>query len=308
MKTLVLGVGGAGMNYINRAGGELPGVDTVGVNCDAVAAESCKAGKVLQIGPRTTKGLGAGANLEIGMRAAEESVDEIADVLGNGYDFAVIVCGLGGGTGTGASPVIARIAREMGIFVVGAVSLPFSYESASRKERAAAGLERMKEEADLLLCIPNSNLLKALDKNSTLTEALKLSDRVVTAFIRNILCRGRENGLSGGEMISFDSDELKSILAGRGLAYCGYGSAEGEGCVMAAAAEASKNVLLDDSVGISGASSVIFSLSGDIGLNEAYEAVMFLKEAAGGEPDISFSVAYDESRKSFCEITVVAVR
>ena len=135
MKTLVLGVGGAGMNYINRAGRELPGVDTVGINCDAVAAESCKAGKVLQIGPRTTKGLGAGANPEIGKRAAEESADEIAEVLGGGYDFAVIVCGLGGGTGTGASPVIARIAKEMGIFAVGAVFLPVVMKVLPAKRR-----------------------------------------------------------------------------------------------------------------------------------------------------------------------------
>ena len=306
MKTLVVGVGSAGINYINRTGADFFREDTVGVSCNARELESCRAGKTLQIGGLFTKEPGTVEDPETVRKAAEESADDLAGILEK-YECAIIVCGLGGATGTGASPVIAGIARDMDLIVAGAVILPFQSESAGRRERAAAGLERMKEESDVILCIANDSLLKKAAKDSSLTEVMMMSDHIFAKFIKDILNQDR---ICENATICFDRNDLDSRLHGKGMIYCGFGSGEGPEKAAEAVAEASENALLDDNtVRIKDASGVIFNLTGDICLDDAFTVVRILQDMAGRELEICFGVIYDPSfQADCCELTVVATR
>ncbi len=178
-KIIVVGVGGAGNNAVNRmVDVDITGVEFIGVNTDVQALQLCRAPKLLQIGEKLTKGLGAGANPEVGMKAAEESADEIANAI-KGADMVFVTCGMGGGTGTGAAPIVAKLAKEQGILTVGVVTKPFSFEARSRMSRAQAGIENIKENVDTLIVIPNDKLLEIMDRRTTLPEALKKADEVL---------------------------------------------------------------------------------------------------------------------------------
>ena len=185
-KIVVIGVGGAGNNAVNRMVDEgITGVEFVGVNTDQQALRLCKAPKLLQIGEKLTKGLGAGAKPEIGEKAAEESSEEITAAL-KGSDMVFVTCGMGGGTGTGAAPVVARLAKEMGILTVGVVTKPFRFEAKARMENAVGGIEKLKEHVDTLIVIPNDKLLQIVDRRTTFPDALKKADEVLQQAVQGI--------------------------------------------------------------------------------------------------------------------------
>ena len=185
-KIIVVGVGGAGNNAVNRmVDVDITGVEFIGVNTDVQALQLCRAPKLLQIGEKLTKGLGAGANPEVGMKAAEESADEIANAI-KGADMVFVTCGMGGGTGTGAAPVVAKLAKDQGILTVGVVTKPFSFEARSRMTRAMDGIENIKENVDTLIVIPNDKLLEIMDRRTTLPEALKKADEVLQQAVQGI--------------------------------------------------------------------------------------------------------------------------
>ena len=185
-KIIVVGVGGAGNNAVNRmVDVDITGVEFIGVNTDVQALQLCRAPKLLQIGEKLTKGLGAGANPEVGMKAAEESADEIANAI-KGADMVFVTCGMGGGTGTGAAPVVAKLAKDQGILTVGVVTKPFSFEARSRMTRALEGIENIKENVDTLIVIPNDKLLEIMDRRTTLPEALKKADEVLQQAVQGI--------------------------------------------------------------------------------------------------------------------------
>ena len=298
-KIIVVGVGGAGNNAVNRMVDEkIDGVDFIGVNTDMQALQLCKAPKLLQIGEKLTKGLGAGAKPEIGEKAAEESAEEISAAL-KGADMVFVTCGMGGGTGTGAAPVVAKLAKDMGILTVGVVTKPFRFEAKARMVNALNGIERIKEHVDTLIVIPNDKLLEIVDRRTTMPEALKKADEVLQQAVQGIT-----DLINVPAVINLDFADVQTVMKDKGIAHIGIGEGKGDDKAMEAVKMAVESPLLETT--ISGASHVIINISGDITLADASDAASYVQELAGDDVNIIFGAMYDESKSDSCTITVIA--
>lgn len=298
-KILVVGVGGAGNNAVNRMiDEEIDGVDFIGVNTDRQALQLCKAPRLLQIGEKLTKGLGAGAKPEVGEKAAEESSEQIVAEL-KGTDMVFVTCGMGGGTGTGAAPVIAKMAKDMGILTVGVVTKPFRFEARARMTNALAGIEKLKENVDTLIVIPNDKLLEIVDRRTTMPDALKKADEVLQQAVQGIT-----DLINLPAIINLDFADVQTVMKDKGIAHIGIGVGKGDDKALDAVKMAVESPLLETT--ITGASHVIINVSGDITLADASEAASFVQELAGDDVNIIFGAMYDESKTDSCQITVIA--
>ena len=298
-KILVIGVGGAGNNAVNRMIEEnIIGVEFICVNTDKQHLHRCKASKCIQIGEKLTKGLGAGAKPEIGEKAAEESQEELKEVI-KGADMVFVTCGMGGGTGTGAAPVVAQLAKEMGILTVGIVTKPFRFEAKQRMNNAVKGIERLKDNVDTLIVIPNDKLLEIVDRRTTMPEALRKADEVLQQGVQGITDLINVPGL-----INLDFADVKTVMKDKGIAHIGIGVGNGDVKCMDAVKEAIESPLLETT--ISGATDIILNISGDISLIEANEAASYVEELAGESANIIFGAMYDENSQDHVTITVIA--
>jgi len=298
-KIVVVGVGGAGNNAVNRMIDEgIEGVEFVGVNTDKQALRLCKATHLLQIGEKLTKGLGAGAKPEIGQKAAEESSEEIIAVL-KGADMVFVTCGMGGGTGTGATPVIARLAKEMGILTVGVVTKPFRFEAKVRMINAISGIDRLKGNVDTIIVIPNDKLLEIVDRRTTMPDALKKADEVLQQSVQGIT-----DLINRPAIINLDFADVQTVMKDKGVAHIGIGVGKGDDKAKEAVQMAIESPLLETT--IHGATDVIINISGDITLNDANEAASYIQELSGADVNIIFGAMYDESKPEECTISVIA--
>lgn len=298
-KIIVVGVGGAGNNAVNRMIDEsIDGVEFIGINTDKQALQLCKAPKLLQIGEKLTKGLGAGAKPEIGEKAAEESSEEITSAL-KGSDMVFVTCGMGGGTGTGAAPVVAKIAKDMGILTVGVVTKPFRFEAKARMVNALNGIERIKDNVDTLIVIPNDKLLEIVDRRTTMPDALKKADEVLQQAVQGIT-----DLINVPAVINLDFADVQTVMKEKGIAHIGIGYGKGDDKASEAVKMAVESPLLETT--ISGATHVIINVSGDITLADASDAASYVQELAGDEVNIIFGAMYDENKADSCTITVIA--
>ncbi len=298
-KIIVVGVGGAGNNAVNRMIDEqIDGVEFIGVNTDKQALQLCKAPKLLQIGEKLTKGLGAGAKPEVGEKAAEESAEEISAAL-KGADMVFVTCGMGGGTGTGAAPVVARLAKEMGILTVGVVTKPFRFEAKARMVNALNGIERIKEHVDTLIVIPNDKLLEIVDRRTTMPEALKKADEVLQQAVQGIT-----DLINVPAVINLDFADVQTVMKDKGIAHIGIGEGKGDDKALEAVKMAVESPLLETK--INGASHVIINISGDITLADANDAASYVQEQSGDDVNIIFGAMYDATKSDSCTITVIA--
>jgi len=297
----VFGVGGGGGNAVNRmikAG--LNGIEFVTVNTDAQALYHSEAATKINIGKATTRGLGAGSDPNIGKQSAEESTEEIRDAL-EGADMVFITCGLGGGTGTGASPVIANIAKELGILTVAVVTRPFSFEGQRRKNQADEGLENLKNKVDTLITIPNDKILAIIDKKTPLNDAFAVVDDVLRQGVQGIADLITIHG-----MINVDFADVKAVMENAGSALMGIGYGTGESRAAEAAKAAIESPLLE--LSIDGAKGVLFNITGgnDLSMFEVDEAAKVITEAADPEANIIFGAVINDSYTGEIKITVVA--
>ena len=298
-KIIVIGVGGAGNNAVNRMVEEaIGGVEFVGVNTDKQALTLCKAPTVLQIGEKITKGLGAGAQPEVGQKAAEESIEEVKQLM-EGADMVFVTCGMGGGTGTGAAPVIAAAAKEMGILTVGVVTKPFRFEARTRMNNALAGIENLKKAVDTLIVIPNDKLLEVVDRRTTMPEALKKADEVLQQAVQGIT-----DLINLPALINLDFADVQTVMTDKGIAHIGIGEARGDDKAMEAVQQAVSSPLLETT--IKGATHVIINISGDISLMDANDAASYVEDLAGDNANIIFGAKYDETMTDAATITVIA--
>ena len=295
-KIIVVGVGGAGNNAVNRMIDErIEGVEFIGVNTDKQALQLCKAPTLLQIGEKLTKGLGAGAKPEIGEKAAEESSEEIGAAL-KGADMVFVTCGMGGGTGTGAAPVVAKLAKDMGILTVGVVTKPFRFEAKARMTNALAGIEKIKDNVDTLIVIPNDKLLEIVDRRTTMPEALKKADEVLQQAVQGIT-----DLINMPAIINLDFADVQTVMTDKGIAHIGIGSGKGDEKALDAVKQAVASPLLETT--IVGASHVIINISGDISLMDANDAASYVQELTGEEANIIFGAMYDDSVADAARIT-----
>ncbi len=298
-KIIVIGVGGAGNNAVNRMVEEaIGGVEFVGVNTDKQALTLCKAPTVLQIGEKITKGLGAGAQPEVGQKAAEESIEEVKKII-EGADMVFVTCGMGGGTGTGAAPVIAGAAKEMGILTVGVVTKPFRFEAKTRMNNALAGIENLKKAVDTLIVIPNDKLLEIVDRRTTMPEALRKADEVLQQAVQGIT-----DLINLPALINLDFADVQTVMIDKGIAHIGIGQGKGDDKALEAVKQAVASPLLETT--IAGASHVIINISGDITLMDASDAAEYVQELAGEDANIIFGAMYDDSKSDEAVITVIA--
>ena len=298
-KIIVIGVGGAGNNAVNRMVEEsIGGVEFVGVNTDKQALTLCKAPTVLQIGEKITKGLGAGAQPEVGQKAAEESIEEVKQLM-EGADMVFVTCGMGGGTGTGAAPVIAGAAKEMGILTVGVVTKPFRFEAKTRMNNALAGIENLKKAVDTLIVIPNDKLLEIVDRRTTMPEALRKADEVLQQAVQGIT-----DLINLPALINLDFADVQTVMTDKGIAHIGIGEARGDDKAMEAVQQAVSSPLLETT--IKGATHVIINISGDISLMDANDAASYVQDLAGEDANIIFGAKYDETMTDEATITVIA--
>lgn len=298
-KIIVIGVGGAGNNAVNRMIEEnIGGVEFIGVNTDKQALQLCKAPTLIQIGEKLTKGLGAGAKPEIGEKAAEESSDELAAAI-KGADMVFVTCGMGGGTGTGAAPVVAKISKEQGILTVGVVTKPFKFEAKQRMINAMSGIENLKENVDTLIVIPNDKLLEIVDRRTTMPDALKKADEVLQQAVQGIT-----DLINLPALINLDFADVATVMKDKGMAHIGIGRAKGDDKAVEAVKLAVASPLLDTT--IAGASHVIINVSGDISLMDASDAASYVQELAGDDANIIFGAKYDDTMVDEAAITVIA--
>ena len=277
-RILVIGVGGAGNNAVNRMVDEnVQGVELVGVNTDRQALSLCKASTKIQIGEKLTKGLGAGAKPEIGEAAVEENREEITELV-TGADMVFVTCGMGGGTGTGAAPIIAEIAKGLGILTVGVVTKPFSFEGKPRMNNAMSGIARLQDQVDTMIVIPNDKLLQICDKRTTIPDALKKADEVLQQGVQGITDMIYNPGL-----INVDFADIQRVMRDKGIAHIGMGVADEE---LEAIKTAMESPLLETTV--AGATDVIVNFAGAVGMLEAQQAVEYLKDEAGAEVNVIF--------------------
>ncbi|TSA44685.1 cell division protein FtsZ [bacterium] len=297
----VIGVGGSGHNAIHRmitAG--LQGVEFVAINTDAQALHHSKADQKIQIGKQTTRGLGAGMNPDMGRTAAEENKEDLAEIL-RGSDMVFITCGLGGGTGTGAAPVVAEIARDQGILTVAVVTKPFAFEGVKRREIAEKGLEELKEQVDTIIVIPNDRILQIIDKKTSLLDAFRTVDDVLRQGVQGISDLVTTPGL-----INVDFADVKSVMSDSGSALMGIGKGTGESRAVEAAKQAIDSPLLE--VSIDGAKGVLFNITGgkDLGMYEVDEAAKIITKSVDADAKIIFGAVIDETMSDEVRITVVA--
>lgn len=301
-KLKVIGVGGAGGNAINHmVDANLLGVDFISINTDAQALDTSKASNRLQIGSRVTKGLGAGANPEIGRRAIEEDRDLVADAL-KGADMVFVTAGMGGGTGTGAAPIIAEIAKEQGALTVAVITKPFDFEGKKRMARATNGIDELKERVDTLIAIPNQRLLAIVNKETKLTDAFKMADEVLLQATRGI-----SDLITISGIVNVDFADVRTVMAEMGDALMGTGYGKGEGKATLAANSAICSPLLGE-ISIAGAKGVLVNITGgkDLTLFEVNEAVSIIHENAGADANIIFGAVIDQSLKDEIKVTVIA--
>lgn len=298
-KIIVIGVGGAGNNAVNRMVDEtIAGVEFIGINTDKQALDLCRAPHTIQIGEKVTKGLGAGAKPQVGQQAAEESAEEIKEAV-QGADMVFVTCGMGGGTGTGAAPVIAGIAKSMGILTVGVVTKPFRFEAKTRMNNALAGIEKLKENVDTLIVIPNDKLLEIVDRRTTMPEALKKADEVLQQAVQGIT-----DLINLPALINLDFADVQTVMTDKGIAHIGIGQAKGDDKALEAVKQAVASPLLETT--IAGASHVIINISGDISLMDANDAASYVQEMAGENANIIFGAMYDDTYADEASITVIA--
>ncbi len=297
----VVGVGGGGNNAVNRMiSAGLRGVEFIAINTDKQALFLSKANTKIQIGDKLTKGLGAGANPEIGEKAANESRDEIAQAI-KGADMVFVTAGMGGGTGTGAAPVVAQIAKEMGILTVGVVTKPFMFEGRKRMQHAERGIETLKGVVDTLVTIPNDRLLQVAEKKTSIVDAFKIADDVLRQGVQGI-----SDLIAVPGLVNLDFADVKTIMLDTGLAHMGIGRASGENRAEEAAKQAILSPLLETS--IEGARGVLLNITGgpDLGLFEVNTAAELVQKSADPDANIIFGAVIDENLKDELLITVIA--
>ena len=297
----VIGVGGAGNNAVNRmidAG--IKGVDFIAVNTDRQALQTSKANTKIQIGEKITRGLGAGANPDIGAQSAEESKGELAEVL-RGADMVFVTAGMGGGTGTGAAPIVAQAAKEMGILTIGVVTKPFTFEGKKRLSQAERGIESLKGKVDTLVVIPNDKLLQIIDRKTSIIEAFKMADDVLRQGVQGI-----SDLIAIPGLVNLDFADVKTIMLNQGMAHMGVGRASGENRAEDAAKEAIQSPLLETS--IEGAKGVIINITGgeDLGLHEVNTAAELVQRSVDPEANIIFGTVTDPTMEDEIQITVIA--
>ena len=298
-RIIVVGVGGAGNNAVNRMIDEsISGVEFIGVNTDKQALKLCKAPKLLQIGEKLTKGLGAGAKPEVGEKAAEESSEDIEAAL-KGADMVFVTCGMGGGTGTGAAPIVAAIAKGMGILTVGVVTKPFRFEARTRMTNALGGIEKLKQHVDTLIVIPNDKLLEIVDRRTTMPDALKKADEVLQQAVQGIT-----DLINVPAVINLDFADVQTVMKDKGIAHIGIGYGKGEDKASEAIKMAVESPLLETT--ISGATDVILNVSGDISIFDASDAADYVRELTGDDVNVIFGAMYNEEMADSCTITVIA--
>ena len=300
-KIKVIGVGGGGNNAVNRmVEAQLKGVEFIAVNTDKQALYTSKAEHKIQVGEKLTRGLGAGANPEVGKKSAEESKDEILKVL-EGEDMVFVTAGMGGGTGTGAAPVVAQLAKEMGILTVGVVTKPFAFEGKVRMKNAEQGIKELKTKVDTLITIPNDRLLQIVQKNTSMLEAFSIADDVLKQGIESI-----SDLIAAPGLINLDFADVQSIMKEKGLAHMGMGKAQGENRAIEAATQAIQSPLLETS--IKGAKGVLLNITGgaNLGLFEINEASTLVQESCDSEANIIFGATIKEDLKDDLVITVIA--
>ncbi|GKQ42846.1 cell division protein FtsZ [Companilactobacillus sp. RD055328] len=297
----VIGVGGGGGNAVNRmikAG--ISGVEFIVANTDVQALEASAAERKIQIGPKLTRGLGAGANPEVGEKAAEESEQEIQEAL-QGADMIFVTAGMGGGTGTGAAPVVARIAKDSGALTVGVVTKPFMFEGQRKDRNATDGINRLKENVDSLILIANNKLLEIVDKRTPIDEAFQFADDVLRQGVQGI-----SDLITSAGVVNVDFADVKTIMAEQGAALMGIGQASGEDRVQKATNAAISSPLLE--VSIDGAEQVLINLTGgsDLSLFEAQEAAGIVQDAAGSDINVIFGTSIDETLGDEVKVSVIA--
>lgn len=297
----VIGVGGGGNNAVNRMIEHgVQGVEFIAVNTDAQALNLSKAPVKLQIGAKLTRGLGAGANPEVGKKAAEESKEQIEEAL-KGADMVFVTAGMGGGTGTGAAPVIAQIARDLGALTVGVVTRPFTFEGRKRAMQAANGIAAMKEAVDTLIVIPNDRLLEIVDKNTPMLEAFREADNVLRQGVQGI-----SDLIAVPGLINLDFADVKTIMSNKGSALMGIGIASGENRAAEAAKKAISSPLLETS--IDGAQGVLMNITGGMNLSlyEVQEAADIVASASDQDVNMIFGSVINENLKDEIVVTVIA--
>ena len=297
----VIGVGGGGTNAVNRmVDSGIRGVEFVAVNTDRQALLLSKAASKIQIGEKITRGLGAGANPDIGAQAAEESKAEITEAL-RGADMVFVTAGMGGGTGTGAAPIVAACAKEMGILTIGVVTKPFTFEGKKRLSQADRGIESLKGKVDTLVVIPNDKLLQIIDRKTSIVEAFKMADDVLRQGVQGI-----SDLIAVPGLVNLDFADVKTIMLNTGMAHMGIGRASGENRAEDAAKQAIQSPLLETS--IEGARGVIINITGgsNLGLHEVNTAAELVQRSVDPEANIIFGAVIDESLDEDIVITVIA--
>lgn len=297
----VVGVGGGGGNAVNRmidAG--ITGVSYIAVNTDMQALNTCKADNRIQIGEKLTKGLGAGGNPQVGQESAQETIEAISSAL-EGSDMVFITAGMGGGTGTGAAPIIAKCARELGILTVGVVTKPFLFEGPKRMKQAELGVEYLKKYVDSLVVVPNEKLLLNCEKNTTMLEAFNMADDVLRQGVQGI-----SDLISDVALVNVDFADVKSVMTDRGIAHMGVGYGRGENRAKEAVTAAIESPLLETT--IKGAKAILLYVSGgyDLGMLEVSEVSSLVQEQADDDAIVIFGASIDEKMNDEIAITVVA--
>jgi cell division protein FtsZ len=297
----VIGVGGAGNNAVNRMiESGIKGVDFIAVNTDRQALQNSKASTKIQIGEKITRGLGAGANPDIGSQSAEESRSELSEVL-RGADMVFVTAGMGGGTGTGAAPVVAQVAKEMGILTIAVVTKPFTFEGKKRLSQAERGIESLKGKVDTLVVIPNDKLLQIIDRKTSIIDAFKMADDILRQGVQGI-----SDLIAIPGLVNLDFADVKTIMLNTGMAHMGIGQASGENRAEDAAKQAIQSPLLETS--IEGARGVIINITGgdDLGLHEVNTAAELVQRSVDPEANIIFGTVTDETMNDEIKITVIA--
>ena len=297
----VIGVGGGGCNAINRMlETNLQGVEYIAVNTDSQALSRCNAETKIQIGEKLTRGLGAGGNPEIGQKSAEETLDTIADIM-EGTDMVFITAGMGGGTGTGAAPIIAKAAKDMGILTVGVVTRPFSFEGRKRSAQAELGLNFLKKYVDSLVVVPNDKLLENCDKNTSMVDAFAMADDVLRQGVQGI-----SDLISDFALINVDFADVRSVMTDRGIAHMGVGHGTGDDRAKEAVLAAVDSPLLETE--INGAKAILLYIAGgyNLGMMEVNEIASLVEEKADDEAILIFGAAVSEDMEDEISITVIA--
>ncbi len=298
-KIIVVGVGGAGNNAVNRMIEEgIVGVEYIGINTDKQALQLCKAKNLIQIGEKVTKGLGAGAKPEVGQQAAEEDAEAIAEAL-QGAQMVFVTAGMGGGTGTGAAAVVARIAKEMECLTVAVVTKPFAFEQRKRMENAMIGIENLKGSVDTMIVIPNDKLFDVVDKKVSFKEAFKKADEVLQQSVQGIT-----DLINIPADINLDFADVSTVMKDKGIAHIGIGIGKGDDKALEAVKMAVESPMLETS--IENATDILINVAGDISLFDPANAAEYIKSITGDSVNVIFGARVDETMEDTCKITVIA--